>query len=34
MNRIRLTSLLIVALTLASLLGKAKWSALGFYGGF
>lgn len=32
MNRIRLTSLLIVALTFASLLGKV--SKLGFYGGF
>ena len=32
MNRIRLTSVLIVALTLASFLGKAKWA--GFYGGF
>jgi hypothetical protein len=31
-NRIKLTSLLIVAVTLASFLGKAKW--LGFYEGF
>lgn len=30
----KLTSLLIVALTLASLLGKVKWTPLGFYGGF
>jgi hypothetical protein len=33
-HRMKVTSLLIVALTLASLLGKAKWTALGFYGGF
>jgi hypothetical protein len=32
MNRIRTTSLLILALTLASFLGKV--SKLGFYGGF
>lgn len=32
MNRIKVISLLIVALTLASFLGKVQ--ALGFYGGF
>lgn len=32
MIRIKLTSLLIVAVTLASFFGKGKW--LGFYGGF